>query len=378
MKKILILSRTLSNGGVPNALVAFLQYADLSDCDLTIGIEFNRIDLASKLDSRIRVVAYNETSNKSFNKLMHIRDKISRTWLMFFVWKFLNLLEKKHTKHNIKKLFGKHIYDSAIAFHQGNATKYVSKYIKAKKKVYFYHAERIMNDCREKYFLNGDYIVCSSLGVVNMLKSNWKRIDSNKLKLCHYVVNYQSIRDKAKEFANMTKKSLSLITVGRLVDDKGYDLLIDTAIKLKSMKLDFIWNVFGDGPLIENLKNLVNSNYLSDNVVFYGGVSNPYKYIAKSDILVSTSKHEAFGLVISEAQILGKTVIATKTSGALEQIVDGKNGYLVKYNSSELSEKIVSLFYNRDKMHYVEKKLKTINYEKYNEKCIETFEQLAF
>lgn len=379
MKKILILTRTLSRGGVPNALVSFLQCVDITNCKITIGIEINKTDLKDKIDPKIEVIPYNDLlKNSFFSKLMQIRDNISKNKFLYVVWKFLNVIEKIHTKRNIQRLFGKNIYDSAIAFHQGNATKYISKYIKSNKKIYFYHAERIMPDCREKYFSNGDYIVCSSIGVMNLIKSEWKRINEQKIKLCHYVVDYKTIREKANEPVDLIKKPLSLITVGRLVDDKGYDLLIETALILKKRGLDFIWNVLGDGPLMDRMKELIKNNKLKDNVKLFGAISNPYKYMKNSDILVSTSKNEAFGLVISEAQIIGKTVVATKTSGSIEQVVDGISGYLVNYDSNDLSDTICLLFNNKNKMNIIEANLSKKDYSDYNKKCAECFEELTF
>ena len=378
MKRVLILTRTISRGGVPNALVSFLQKTDISQCDITIGIEIDCQDLLPYLKPEIKVIPYNEYHKTRFYLfLIKTRDKISKSKFFFILWKFLNLIEKIHARLNIKRLF-KGRYDSVIAFHQGNATKYASKLIKADKRVYFYHAERIMPDCKEKYFINADHIVCASLGTMNLLKTTWKKIPSSKYCLCHYVLDYMTFRKKASEPISLfDKNQFNILTVGRLVDDKGYDLLINTAAKLLNNGTIFRWYVLGDGPLYTSLKDLISAHSLDDNVFLVGEVNNPYKYIKNSSIVVSTSRNEAYGLVIAESQVLNKTVVATKTSCALEQINDSINGYLVDFDSDKLAEKIMLLIKNQELITKIENQLYDVDYDEINAERIKQFELLT-
>jgi glycosyltransferase involved in cell wall biosynthesis len=78
-----------------------------------------------------------------------------------------------------------------------------------------------------------------------------------------------------------------------------------------------------------------------------GFQQNPYPFMANSDILVSPSLYESFGLVFIEAFAMQLPVIAFDAPAANEIINNGETGLLVEvYNSTELAEKIIFLLQN--------------------------------
>lgn len=60
----------------------------------------------------------------------------------------------------------------------------------------------------------------------------------------------------------------------------------------------------------------------------------------RADAVCVLSDHESWSMVITEAKALGVPVIATRTSGALEQIEDGKNGVLCGFSDEEIAENL--------------------------------------
>ena len=131
---------------------------------------------------------------------------------------------------------------------------------------------------------------------------------------------------------------MKIISVGRLIKDKGYDDGIK-AIKLLRTKfsrnIDYI--IIGEGELLGKLKQLCHDLYLTEHVHFIGWQENPFKYIAKADIFVHPSRREGFGNVIAEAMACNCVVIATDCkSGPAEILEDGKCGVLVPHTNPEL------------------------------------------
>ena len=70
---------------------------------------------------------------------------------------------------------------------------------------------------------------------------------------------------------------------------------------------------------------------------------NPYPYFANCDIYVQPSRHEGWGITLTEAKIFNKVVVTTNFAGAQEQIKDGVTGDIVKVDPSAISSRIERL-----------------------------------
>lgn len=123
-------------------------------------------------------------------------------------------------------------------------------------------------------------------------------------------VKVKSLRDRYKE------KKL-IFSLGRLVEYKGYEYLVDAARYLPD---DYLVLIGGSGPLKESLESRIVQNALQDKVQLLGRVPDEDlpTYYAACDVYVMSSvwKTEAFGIVQIEAMSCGKPVIATKIPGS--------------------------------------------------------------
>ena len=93
-------------------------------------------------------------------------------------------------------------------------------------------------------------------------------------------------------------------------------------------------NVYGEG--IE----LLEKYQLKDDFILCGADDNPYKYMKRAKAVMVLSDYESWSLVISEAKLLGVPVIATNTSGAQEQIVNGETRIITSFQVEEIAEEI--------------------------------------
>lgn len=124
--------------------------------------------------------------------------------------------------------------------------------------------------------------------------------------------------------------TLRLISVGRLVPVKGYDVLLD-ALALLAHQADFRWEltIIGEGPDRAALIGRASHHGIADQVTFAGAL--PREEIAArlrhSDAFVSSSRREGFGVAIVEALGSGIPVVATR-SGGPEGIVGPDDGVL--------------------------------------------------
>lgn len=122
-----------------------------------------------------------------------------------------------------------------------------------------------------------------------------------------------------------------VLTVGRLVDWKAIDILIDVFAKIKdpSIHLDIV----GDGPEMAMLKNRANG---LSNVTFHGWVehSTIHETYDQADLFVLPSVRECGGAVVLEAMARGVPTIATKWGGPEDYIAEG-TGVLIEPISRE-------------------------------------------
>jgi glycosyltransferase involved in cell wall biosynthesis len=125
-----------------------------------------------------------------------------------------------------------------------------------------------------------------------------------------------------------------LVTVGRLVGRKQVSQLVSLVRQLADKKLRLV--VIGDGPQLSALEQQAAQFDIADQVTFAGFVSDQKKVdlLAASDIYVSTSQHEGFGLVFLEAMAQGLPVVCYNHGGQTDFLVDRINGAILPVNDT--------------------------------------------
>lgn len=153
-------------------------------------------------------------------------------------------------------------------------------------------------------------------------------------------------KEPVSDFSKTDK--LTICCVGRLSVEKRFDRVIRAVSKLDQSKYQVL--ILGDGPERHQLENLIKLNNLENNVYLLGNKANPYPYIKQSDLLVSSSERESYGLTILEAMILKTPVIATNTTGARFLLKEGKLGYIVQNDKCFLTI-LQKLVYDREMLN---------------------------
>ncbi len=119
--------------------------------------------------------------------------------------------------------------------------------------------------------------------------------------------------------------------VGRLVPVKRVDRFIEIANNLISQSSQsFQFHIIGDGPLMDELKNLAHSCGLDHHIKFHGHCHDIHQKIAELDLLLMTSDHEGLPMTLLESLYLGTPVIASEVGAIPEVMRDGELGTLVK------------------------------------------------
>ena len=135
------------------------------------------------------------------------------------------------------------------------------------------------------------------------------------------------------------------LSVGRLVEQKGYDVLIEAFAQLAAVLPAWQLVILGDGPLLSELKQLAAELSVGDRVHFEGYVENPFPWYSKAEILVHPARFEGLPNAVLEAMSERRPVIVTDAQEGLRDIVvNNESGLVVAVNSVvALSEAMMSL-----------------------------------
>ncbi len=146
------------------------------------------------------------------------------------------------------------------------------------------------------------------------------------------------------KISNMNNKNI--ISVGRYNNVKGFDLLIQAFSDVAKVHPEWKLKIVGDGKEEKNLKNLVKSLNLEENVYITGKSKNIINDYLNSEIYILSSRAEGMPLVVLEAMECGLPIVSFDLP-CIHEIITDKNGFAVEYlNIEELSSKINFLIEN--------------------------------
>lgn len=145
-------------------------------------------------------------------------------------------------------------------------------------------------------------------------------------------------------------KSLNVMSVGRLVYNKGFDLLIKAWATVVQYHKDAVLNIFGEGVCRDTLMNLIEDNKLNDSVRINPPTRNIQSELLKSSLYVLPSRFEPFGIVLIEAMECGLPIVSFKSIGPLSILKNGEDSILVeKGNIQQLSDNIIDMLSHEQK-----------------------------
>ena len=135
--------------------------------------------------------------------------------------------------------------------------------------------------------------------------------------------------------ARSTTMNESLIGVGRLHHDKGFDVLLRAFSTIADRHPGWRLTILGDGDERPHLEKLRDELSLTDRVVLPGRVKDPYPHLKRASLFVLPSRVEGFPLALCEALACGLTAVATDCAGGVRDIIrNGVNGVLVPVDNA--------------------------------------------
>jgi len=343
MKKILFVLQTLRSGGSVTSMLNLLSFLKERGVQADIfllqreGVFLKRAESITKVLPEERIISSvlcprHELKNRG------VVAELIRVWFvlcckMLGTSKAIELFYKA----SARTLSGK--YDVVVAYQESLTTEY-TQYIKASKKIAWVHndycrfAGKKLVKQEQKLYDSYNEIVCVSQASRKSMTENLN-ISANHIHVIYNTIPKESIVQQSEEkIEPLIKRKFTFISMGRFVEQKGFDRAVEVAFRLKKNNIDFIWYIIGNGVDFEQIEMKIINKQVEEHLILLGLRTNPFPYIKQADCFIMTSRYEAQPMVLNEALTLGIPVISTRFSSAIEVIDDGVNGLIVD-NSEE-------------------------------------------
>lgn len=349
-KKIFFMMSTLRGGGAEKVLIDILKRFDYDKYEVELGLIFPIGVYLKDLPKEVKVRAlYPQGKFK-----LRVYNKLIFQWPQKFNLDFIPKL--------YYNLLFKEKYDVEIAFMEGLSTKYLAwKNKNGAKRIAWVHIDLVNNHYTKKFFKTSeeeswyykqfDKIVFVSKDSKKAFNEKFD-VNGTPQFIQNNLIPLPEIMEKGNAF-EVQKKAFTLVSVGRLEDQKCFDRLVRLGDRLNADNYDFeIW-IVGQGPLLDTLKQQVKDLSLERNIKFLGYQTNPYPFIKAADIYINTSLAEGYPLTVCEAICLNKAVVCTHNSGSEEILGNSEFGLLVDHDDESIYQGVKSLMDNPEKLTHL-------------------------
>ena len=368
MKNLLIVVDSLTTGGLEKTLIDLCNNLDYSKYNVDLYLFNEGRDLVSQLNKNVKLLPdspyFSTVFNKSVGSSLKALLKQKRLDLSFYrILRFFKARFKMHKFSKLDWFFQKKTmleidkeYDVAIAFAEGSACYFVADCVKAKLKNMWIHTD-IKQVTTNKALDTRAFAFAKNICTVSQNSKNSlielypEFKDKIKVFTLPSLFDFERLELLSREPNEMDDTTVNIVSVGRLVELKGFHLCIEPCKRLVDEGYKVKWYVCGDGPQRPELEELIKHYNIGNNFILLGNKENPYTYINSASICVQPSSYEGLSLVIYEEKLFKKPVVCTGIKGNLEMIADGKNGLVINRDSESIYKAVKQLLDNEELLH---------------------------
>jgi len=340
-KKILFWSPMLSHVGTLRATIemaeSFYKYGNYKVFILNIFGEFNEY----KNSNNFIIVSI--TNLKKFIPKIFKTGLVSKFIIYFFIILLIPVISYK-----IKKINPNYLIASLIGYLAIFLKLIFFKKIFIVNSIQGYPKFNFFRKLLWKFFYNKSDLVVT---MTNITKEELiKKININQLKIVKIdnpIISRKIkilSKDSLDEYEKSIFKKKVFCSVGRLTKQKNYmELLFGMKEYFDHYDKNFNLIIIGDGEMKEELDNYIKKHNIK-NFFLLGFKKNPFKYIVRSSLYISSSLWEEPGHTLIEAGYLNIPIITTDCpNGPKEIIVDGFNGF--KYQQGDIANFMFKINY---------------------------------
>jgi glycosyltransferase involved in cell wall biosynthesis len=360
MKKLLFVISQLYKGGAETALVNLLNTLDYTGYEVDLIIlnqepAGDGLSLINRINKSVNICdAYKEYQSIKLKDRIRAKLQYSMNQKGAYWFTALDFVKGK-------------TYDWAFFWGEWCVPSFVAYHVSAKKKAAWIHsdiAKASFFNCEQYFYFDDcfDHYIFVSKNSMDSALSKFPFLKGKEV-LVYNISDASFIREKSKEIVkdyNRPENKPVLITCANIREEKNHFRQIEVMAELKRRGIALQWINIGstvEKVRVRGLKDKCKEENLEEDFLILGSKENPYKYMRQADMVAVLSDHESWSMVITEAKILGVPVIATRTSGALEQLEHGETGILTDFDVFDIADKIEDYLINRNKLNHIRQNL---------------------
>ena len=372
--KILFRHRSMEMGGVEKVMLSLLNNLDKEKFDMTVLLSLNQGELRNEFPHHVRkIYLVDGKEDLSTNPVLQKIQLLQRKWK----------LEKfRKNPEKIDREILKNEFDVEIAMTYNDFDPVLNSSNKNSKKIGWFHSEIDLPKLQPlvpqilEQFPQFDHMVYCSEKIMQIMHRSYPNLKYPPESVIINAVPVDEIRKKSEEKIPDFKNRPVFVSVGRLHTRKGYHKLMDAHHKLLKEGFEHSVVIIGDGEELPNLLIQQKKLGVEETFILAGNKMNPYPYIKNADFFIMPSESEAWPLVISEALILQKPIIATRVGDVELMIEDDKTGHLIRYDTSEIYEAMKKFLTDEKFVQNIKENLIYIDKQFDNQKIFDAVEKI--
>ena len=373
--KILFRHRSMEMGGVEKVMLSLMNNLDREKFEMTVCLNLNQGELRDEFPSHVRKVYLTDGKEDfSKNKIIQKIQLFQRRQKLEKLRKNPEIVDREYLKEN---------YDIEIGMTYNDFEPVLNSSNRNSKKVGWFHSEIQVPKLQPlvpkilEHFPQFHYMIYCSEKIKNLMHEHYPNLNYPTESVIINAIPIEEIKQKANaDFLLPNAESKIFVSVGRLHTRKGYHKLMDAHKKLLNEGFQHTVIIIGDGEELPNLLEQQKNLGVEKSFVFAGNQMNPYPFIKNADFFIMPSESEAWPLVIAEALILQKPIIATKVGDVESMIEDRKTGYLIDYDTNEIYVAMKEFLTNEKLVSDLRENLTAIEKQFDNKKIFDEVEEI--
>lgn len=369
--KLLIVGITMEPAGTEKSFLSFASCLDYDKYDVTLLLARKSGLFLSMIPEQIRVIEMEDYADmftlNGGNAMRVIWNSMVKKnpMVLFDIFPFAVKMKLHLGNHadlamgmwcKLAKRFPdlKEKFDVALAYWGDKTMFYMVDHVKAKKKIAWLHFDYTKPQRDDKLYAPAfaacDKVVTVSRPIEASMKAHFPEL-ADKIVCMENINDPKLIWDLALRggtFPDEHFKGKRILTVGRIAEQKGYDMAVQVLSRLRRDGYDVRWYIIGSGePADEEALKLSAIDYnVADLLILLGNTTNPYTYMRDCDIYAQPSRHEGKPIAVEEAKILYKPILATEYLSAWEQLSDGALGEICEISVDGIYEGLKKMLDN--------------------------------
>ncbi|QOR73364.1 glycosyltransferase [Cruoricaptor ignavus] len=354
--KILFRHRSMEMGGVEKVMLSLLNNLDWEKFEMAVLLSLNQGELRDDFPKAVRKVF-----------LAKGREDLSKNPLIQKIQLFLR--QRKLARLNrkpeiIDKEILKDSYDVEIAMTYNDFPMVLNSSNKNSKKIGWFHSDITVPKLQPKVpqilgeIPKFDFFIFGSKQSKDIFTESYPHIKLPPNEILRNPIPIDEIKSKSLAEIPVLQGDKIFVSVNRLHSRKGFHKLISAHAKLIADGYSHHIYIVGDGEERASLEEQIKKLKVENTFHLLGTKTNPYPYIKNADYFIMPSESEGWPLVIADALILKKPILATNVGGIPEMITHEKTGYLMNYDEQSIYDGMKNFLTNPELLQTINENLR--------------------